>query len=129
MMLTVAAVSIAVLCLTNTCYAQLPAKVADYTTIAGVDGTSLRYKTNHLCESTNGVNSYSGYIDIAEDKHLFFWFFESRNDPSSDPITMWLNGGPGADSLSGLFDGEISLSILSRVVSLMSLVQSLVLAE
>ena len=124
MMLTVTAVGIALLCLTNTCYAQLPAEVADYTTITGVDGTSLRYKTNRLCESTNGVNSYSGYIDIAEDKHLFFWFFESRNDPSSDPITMWLNGGPGADSLSGLFDGEIPLSILSRVVFLMSLLQS-----
>jgi len=87
-------------------YAQLPAEVSDLTTITGVNGTSVRFKPNELCETTPGVKSYSGYIDIAEDKHLFFWFFESRNEPSSDPITLWLNGGPGADALGGLLDGR-----------------------
>jgi hypothetical protein len=87
--------------------AQLPAEVTDLTTIAGENGTSLRYKINNLCETTPGVKSFSGFIDIAEDKHLFFWFFESRNQASSDPITLWLQGGPGADSLGGLLDGKI----------------------
>lgn len=93
------------LSLANFASSQLPAEVTDLITIAAGNGTSLRYKSNDLCETSDGVKSYSGYIDIAENKHLFFWFFESRNDPSSDPVTMWLNGGPGADSLSGLFDG------------------------
>ncbi|KNF03737.1 hypothetical protein PSTG_03259 [Puccinia striiformis f. sp. tritici PST-78] len=53
-----------------------------------------------LCDPT--VRQYSGYLDISETKHLFFWFFESRDRPESDPVVLWLNGGPGCSSSTGL---------------------------
>ncbi|KAM9410743.1 lysosomal protective protein-like [Pholidichthys leucotaenia] len=45
---------------------------------------------------------YSGYLNVANGKHLHYWFVESQDKPSSDPVVLWLNGGPGCSSLDGL---------------------------
>lgn len=30
---------------------------------------------------------------------MFFWFFEARNSPEDAPLSVWLQGGPGAPSI------------------------------
>ncbi|EME45963.1 hypothetical protein DOTSEDRAFT_51568 [Dothistroma septosporum NZE10] len=81
-----------------------PDQPKDVRYIKSPNGAGIRYKENGLCETTPGVKSYSGYIDVNPGVHMFFWFFESRSDPAHDPVTLWQNGGPGADSLIGLFE-------------------------
>lgn len=88
---------------------QLPANATGVKTIHSPSGATIRYKEpgkEGVCETTKGVNSYSGYIDISPTSHTFFWFFEARKNPEKAPLTLWLNGGPGSDSMIGLFQGK-----------------------
>ncbi|KIW19594.1 hypothetical protein PV08_00167 [Exophiala spinifera] len=99
---------------------QLPAEPTDVQTIISPSGVNITYKEpgkEGVCETTPGVNSYAGFINLAENVHSFFWFFESRNDPANDPITLWLNGGPGSDSLIGLFQEHGPCNVTEELVS------------
>ncbi|KAF2741555.1 carboxypeptidase S1 [Polyplosphaeria fusca] len=82
----------------------LPKENHDYQIATAPNNVTVRYKNPGICETTPGVNSYSGYVDLAPNVHVFYWFFESRRSPAEDPFTLWLNGGPGSDSLIGLFE-------------------------
>ncbi|RLN89127.1 hypothetical protein BBJ28_00012568 [Nothophytophthora sp. Chile5] len=46
----------------------------------------------------------SGYIKLSNrvDAHYFYWYFESRSEPSTDPLVVWLPGGPGEGGTYGL---------------------------
>ncbi|KAM7472901.1 hypothetical protein LguiA_011084 [Lonicera macranthoides] len=45
---------------------------------------------------------YSGYVTTNEEygRALFYWFTEVADDPSSKPLVLWLNGGPGCSSIA-----------------------------
>ncbi|EJD05531.1 serine carboxypeptidase [Fomitiporia mediterranea MF3/22] len=60
----------------------------------------IRVTEPKLCDPD--VQQYSGYLDVTDGKHLFFWFFESRTYPETAPLILWLNGGPGCSSSTGL---------------------------
>ena len=103
--------------------AWLPKRDAGQKEFTTPTGVKIRYKEpgkDGVCETTPGVNSYSGYIDLAPNVHVFFYFFESRSDPSSDPLTLWLNGGPGSDSMIGLFDELGPCRINSKLESVIN---------
>lgn len=52
------------------------------------------------------VTSFSGFVTVNKDcdSNIFFWFFLADSSPETAPISVWLQGGPGASSLYGLFD-------------------------
>src|SRR3569833_1052825 len=79
---------------------QTPTKLIE---LSASQNAAVRYREPELCETPAGVRSFSGLVDLIETSHSFFWFLVARLDPETAPITLWLNGGPGSDSLMGLF--------------------------
>ncbi|XP_011627623.1 serine carboxypeptidase-like 7 isoform X1 [Amborella trichopoda] len=47
---------------------------------------------------------FSGYISVDEvnEYRLFYYLIKSENNPSKDPLLLWLTGGPGCSGFSGL---------------------------
>ncbi|KAF2642848.1 alpha/beta-hydrolase [Massarina eburnea CBS 473.64] len=85
--------------------AQFVPAPTNLTTKLGAANVTVRYKQvpTGICELNPNVKSFSGYADVSENEHIFWWFFEARSSPKDAPLTVWINGGPGSSSMIGLF--------------------------
>ncbi|KAG7389966.1 hypothetical protein PHYPSEUDO_009224 [Phytophthora pseudosyringae] len=104
--------AIAVLTTTNigrTTHPQAIPKVAQPHT----DLTPLNATSHHPTPAASSKNwfqcgtedSEAGYITLPHngEDHLFYWFFESRKAPDTDPLVLWMTGGgSGCSSLAAL---------------------------
>jgi len=58
---------------------------------------------------------WSGYLGTLGNRSLHYYFAESEGDPATDPVVLWVQGGPGGSSMEGFFTevGPFSLNELS----------------
>jgi carboxypeptidase C (cathepsin A) len=70
--------------------------------------------TNHLVSSLPFWDTkvpfpcnYAGAFPVsatgADQHHLFYWLFKNLTIADDAPVILWMNGGPGATSMFGLF--------------------------
>ncbi|GLJ12248.1 hypothetical protein SUGI_0187320 [Cryptomeria japonica] len=66
------------------------------------DGLQENDKITSLSGQPAGVTfaQYAGYVtvDAEAGRALFYYFAEATEDPSTKPLLLWLNGGPGCSS-------------------------------
>eukprot|EP01060_Flectonema_neradi_P009347 TRINITY_DN1666_c1_g1_i1.p1 TRINITY_DN1666_c1_g1~~TRINITY_DN1666_c1_g1_i1.p1 ORF type:complete len:519 (+),score=104.40 TRINITY_DN1666_c1_g1_i1:64-1620(+) len=84
------------------------------------------YPTRHEVTSLPGVTTmpsklYTGYINAGTppsgvgSMYFHYWAAMSENNPATDPVVFWYNGGPGASSLFGMLQefGPLLLNVNS----------------
>ena len=72
------------------------------------------------------VTSHAGFLTVNKElkSNLFFWFFPCQQaSPDDAPVVLWLQGGPGAPSMFGLFEengpfnADSDLNLVARNLS------------
>ncbi|XP_030832107.1 lysosomal protective protein [Strongylocentrotus purpuratus] len=51
-------------------------------------------------------NQYSGYLSGTANHMLHYWYVESENSPTKDPLIVWLGDGPGCSALYSILAGN-----------------------
>ena len=72
------------------------------------------------------ITSHAAFLTVDKElnSNLFFWFIECQQaSPLEAPVVLWLQGGPGASSLFGLFvengpfNADVDLNLVARNLS------------
>lgn len=74
-------------------------------------------KNSGICETTPGVNQYSGYLSVGEGMNMWFWFFEARENPRQAPLVAYFEGGPGDASEYGFFTQNVPCHFVNNETS------------
>ncbi|KAF4661242.1 hypothetical protein FOL47_006763 [Perkinsus chesapeaki] len=74
--------------------------------------TSPPDPANGICDG--GVRQLHGYLDGEGNVKLFYWFFESRTNPTTSPTLVYFQGGPGASSMLSAVSGNGGPCILNE---------------
>ncbi|XP_047987732.1 venom serine carboxypeptidase-like isoform X2 [Leguminivora glycinivorella] len=98
-----------VLCLSITIAADTPDPTALILTPLINQNKLQEARNASLVNSTLFLNttSHAGFLTVnpASNSNMFFWYFPVDGKPVNEtPWIVWLQGGPGASSLAGLFD-------------------------
>jgi carboxypeptidase C (cathepsin A) len=72
---------------------------------------------SYLCDPASRQDA--GYVKLANkvDDHYFYWYFESRRSPATDPLVLWLTGGPGGSSIMAMLAENGPCNILPGVAT------------
>jgi hypothetical protein len=81
----------------------------EVTSLPGFDGKLPSQTFSGYVPVTGGVNN-KGETNT---RYLHYWLTMSEDQPSTDPLVLWLNGGPGASSLIGAFT-ELGQLVFTR---------------
>ncbi|XP_055838252.1 venom serine carboxypeptidase-like [Episyrphus balteatus] len=67
--------------------------------------TAARTAAKVVDNRFHNVTSYAGYLTVDKryNSNMFFWYFPAEYNQPYAPVVLWLQGGPGASSLFGLF--------------------------
>ncbi|XP_052893201.1 vitellogenic carboxypeptidase-like [Anopheles moucheti] len=65
-----------------------------------------------------GIESYAGFLTVDKrfNSNLYFWYFPAKENRTTAPLILWLQGGPGASSLFGLFEENGPLRVTADLM-------------